>query len=213
MDRDEPLRVAEAVVAMGLRHVVITSVTRDDLFDGGAGIFAETIRQIRAQKPDCTVEVLVPDFKGDPLALKKVVEAEPDILGHNMETVKRLYPRVRPQARYRRSLELIGMAKGMSATLLTKSGVMVGLGETFDEIREVMEQLRGMSCDILTVGQYLRPSPDHVPVDRYYAPEEFLVLKKAGIAAGFRWVESGPFVRSSYGAEAQAEILLRKDSG
>ncbi len=208
VDWGEPLRVAEAVATMGLRHVVVTSVTRDDLPDGGSEIFVEMIRQVRAQMSGCTIEVLIPDFKGNPQALERVVEAKPEILGHNLETVPRLYPQVRPQAVYRRSLEVIRAAKDMDQDLLGKSGIMVGLGETRDEVFEVMDHLLEVGCDILTMGQYLRPSMTHLPVIRYYTPEEFEALKKEGYAAGFRWVESGPLVRSSYGAESQVKALL-----
>jgi len=208
VDWGEPLRVAEAAARMGLRHVVVTSVTRDDLPDGGAALFAETIRQIRYQRTGCTVEVLVPDFRGDLQALRLVVEARPDVLGHNVETVPRLYPQARPQAIYQRSLEVIRSAKEMDQDLLTKSGLMVGLGETMDEVLKVMNHLREIDCDILTIGQYLRPSKTHLPVVRYYTPEEFDKLKEAGYRAGFRWVESGPLVRSSYRSESQAKALL-----
>lgn len=208
VDWGEPLRVAEAAAKMGLRHVVVTSVTRDDLPDGGAALFAETIRQIRYQRTGCTVEVLVPDFRGDLQALRLVVEARPDVLGHNVEAVPRLYPQARPQAIYQRSLEVIRSAKEMDQDLLTKSGLMVGLGETMDEVLKVMNHLREVDCDILTIGQYLRPSKTHLPVVRYYTPEEFDKLKEAGYRAGFRWVESGPLVRSSYRSESQAKALL-----
>ena len=208
VDWGEPLRVAEAAARMGLRHVVVTSVTRDDLPDGGAAVFAETIRQIRYQRTGCTVEVLVPDFRGDLQALRLVVEARPDVLGHNVETVPRLYPQARSQAIYQRSLEVIRSAKEVDQDLLTKSGLMVGLGETMDEVLKVMNHLREIDCDILTIGQYLRPSKTHLPVVRYYTPEEFDKLKEAGYRAGFRWVESGPLVRSSYRSESQAKALL-----
>ena len=207
VDRDEPARVAEAVVAMNLRHAVITSVNRDDLPDGGAAIFAETIRQIRARQPECTVEMLIPDLKGDRQALATVMAAQPEILNHNVETVPRLYHQVRPQAKYPRSLQVIRTARELNSEALTKSGIMVGLGETWDELLAVMADLRAVDCDILTVGQYLRPSQTHLPVVRYYTPEEFDALKEAGYAAGFRWVEAGPLVRSSYHAEAQAREL------
>ncbi|MEE9612488.1 MAG: lipoyl synthase [Desulfatiglandales bacterium] len=207
-DFGEPLRVAEAAAKMGLRHLVVTSVTRDDLKDGGASVFAETIRQLHEQLASCTVEVLIPDFKGERQALEEIVHARPEILGHNVETVLRLYPRVRPQALYQRSLEVLGMVKDLDPNLVTKSGIMVGLGETRDELLEVMHHLRDVGCDILTMGQYLRPSMTHLPVIRYYTPEEFEALKKEGYAAGFRWVESGPLVRSSYGAESQVRALL-----
>lgn len=208
VDLEEPMRVVEAATVMGLHHLVITSVTRDDLTDGGAFIFAETIRQVHNRTPSCTIEVLIPDFKGERQALWKVVQAEPEILAHNVETVPRLYPRVRPQAVYQRSLEVMGIVKELDPNLIIKSGIMVGLGETMDELLEVMRHLRDVGCDILTIGQYLRPSKAHLPVIRYYAPEEFEALKEEGYAAGFRWVESGPLVRSSYCAESQVKALL-----
>jgi len=208
LDQDEPFRVAEAVGAMGLKHVVITSVTRDDVHDGGAEIFAETIRQVHRKVPGCTVEVLIPDFKGDPQALKIVLKANPEVLGHNLETVARLYPQVRPQAGYDRSLQVLRAAKATDGGLLTKSGVMVGMGESKEELLEVMDHLRRVNCDILTLGQYLRPSKTHLSVVRFYTPEEFEALKREGYARGFRWVESGPLVRSSYGAGDQARELL-----
>jgi len=210
LDLEEPFRVAETVAKMGLRHLVITSVTRDDLPDGGASVFAETIRQVHDQVPTCTVEVLIPDFKGERGALKTVVRAGPVILGHNVETVPRLYPQVRPQAVYGRSLEVIRSVREMAPNLVTKSGVMVGLGETKDELLEVMRDLHDAGCHILTIGQYLRPSEAHLPVIRYYAPEEFEALREEGCGIGFRWVESGPLVRSSYGAESQVKALLGK---
>lgn len=202
IDPSEALNVAEAVAAMKLRHAVVTSVTRDDLPDGGAFLFAETVRAIRTRIPGCTVEVLIPDFNGNLEALASVMRSSPDILGHNMETVVRLYPRVRPQADYRRSLELLKAAKKMQPKTLTKSGFMVGMGETWLEMLALMQALREASCDILTIGQYLRPSQAHLSVRRYYTPQEFQALKEAGLRAGFRWVESGPLVRSSYHAEA-----------
>ena len=210
LDVREPVRVAEAIARMGLRHAVITSVNRDELPDGGAWVFAETIRQIRARLPDCTVEVLIPDFKGDPEALKTVMEARPEILNHNTETVPRLYRRVRPQARYQRSLEVIRRAKEFDPGAITKSGVMVGLGETWDELLRVMDDLRRVDCDILTIGQYLQPSRYHLPIERYYTPEEFARLKEEGLARGFKWVESGPLVRSSYHADGQAHLSPRR---
>jgi lipoyl synthase len=199
--------VAEAVASMGLKHAVITSVTRDDLADGGATIFAETISRIHARVPSCTVEVLIPDFKGDVDSLKLVTEAHPEILGHNVETVPRLYPSVRPQANYARSLHLLRLAKDLNPDLLTKSGIMVGLGENIDELIQVFADLRRVGCDILTVGQYLRPTRGHLQVVRYYTPDEFISLREAGYEAGFRWVESGPLVRSSYHADRQAREL------
>jgi lipoic acid synthetase len=208
VDLEEPMRVVETAAAMGLHHLVITSVTRDDLTDGGASIFAETIRQVHNRMPSCTIEVLIPDFKGERQALWKVVQAEPEILAHNVETVPRLYHRVRPQAVYQRSLEVMGVVKELDPNLVIKSGIMVGLGETMDELLEVVGHLRDAGCDILTIGQYLRPSEAHLPVIRYYAPEEFEALKEEGYAAGFRWVESGPLVRSSYCSESQVKALL-----
>ena len=201
LDLDEPVRVADAVQALGLRHAVITSVNRDELEDGGAFLFADTIRQIRKKIPSCTVEVLIPDFQGQESALATVMDEQPDILNHNIETVPRLFPSIRPQGKYQRSLELLDRAKSMGA--LTKSGLMAGLGETFDELRDVMLDLRAVGCDILTLGQYLRPTKDHAPVARFYTPEEFQALKEEGLSFGFQHVESGPLVRSSYHAEQQ----------
>jgi lipoic acid synthetase len=195
---------------MGLRHTVITSVTRDDLKEGGAEIFAETIEAVRQRFPGCTVEVLIPDFQGNWKALETLISVRPDILGHNVETVPRLYPEVRPQARYDLSLDVLRKAKEMDPPGITKSGLMVGLGESMEEIREVMGELRDVGCDILTIGQYLRPGTGHHPVMRYYKPEEFEDLRAQGLGAGFRWVESGPLVRSSYHADAQARALLGK---
>jgi lipoic acid synthetase len=194
---------------MGLRHAVITSVNRDDTPDGGAAIFAETIRWTRRLSPGTTIEVLIPDFKGDWDALATVCRAEPEILNHNTETVPRLYHRVRPQARFERSAELLRRAKALDPGALTKSGVMVGLGETREELLDVFEALAGASVDILTVGQYLRPTPDHLPIERYWHPDEFADLKSAALAMGFRHVESGPLVRSSYHAEEQAAGAAR----
>ena len=200
-DPEEPRRVAEAVARMGLRHAVITSVNRDDQGDGGAGIFAAVIHAIRGRVPGCRVEVLIPDFKGDWDALARVVAARPDILNHNTETVPRLYRQVRPGARFERSLELLRRSK--QAGLLTKSGLMVGLGEEPEELRSAMLALRGAETDILTVGQYLRPSLQHLPVRRYYAPDEFARIKEFALGLGFSHVESGPLVRSSYHADEQ----------
>jgi lipoic acid synthetase len=201
LDLDEPRRVAEAILALGLRHAVITSVNRDDLEDGGAAIFAETIRRVRASSPRCTVEVLIPDFKGSRAAQEAVFSARPDILNHNTETVPRLYRPVRPQGKYQWTLELLQRAK--AAGLTTKSGLMLGLGETPEEVEAVMRDLIAHGCDILTLGQYLQPTKSHLPVARYYHPEEFARLKAAGDRMGFRRVESGPLVRSSYHAEQQ----------
>jgi len=201
LDTDEPYRVAEAIRLMNVRHAVITSVNRDELPDGGAAIFAETIRQARRVNPEVKIEVLIPDFRGVRWALQLVIDEKPDILNHNTETVPRLYAEVRPQAKYGRSLELI--RRGHDAGMVTKSGLMLGLGERRDEVLGVMRDLRTSGCDILTLGQYLRPSKDHLPVARYVPPEEFLGLKTEGLAMGFRHVESGPLVRSSYHAAGQ----------
>ncbi len=201
LDREEPARVAEAVKRMHLRHAVITSVNRDELPDGGAGIFAETIARIRAEVPGCRVEVLIPDFRGDLPSIRTVIDARPDILNHNTETVPRLYSRVRPQAKYDRSLYLLRVCGEQGLT--TKSGIMLGLGERREEIEEVLQDLRGAGVDILTLGQYLQPTREHLPVDRYVTPEEFNGWKEYGLRIGFRHVESGPLVRSSYHAEEQ----------
>ncbi len=206
VDYLEPHRLARGVELLGLDYVVITSVTRDDLPDGGAGVFAACVRAIRRNKPQCRVEVLVPDFLGDWNALATVVEAEPFVLGHNVETVPRLYRRVRPKAGYRRSLDLVAKVKELDPGMLTKSGIMVGLGETREEILEVMADLRAAGCDILTIGQYLRPSQRHVPVERFYPPEEFESLAEHGRELGFRHVEAGPLVRSSYHAQQQVHL-------
>jgi lipoic acid synthetase len=203
-DLDEPRRVAEAVAALDLRYAVITSVTRDDLDDGGAFIFAETIRGVRAAVPDCRIEVLIPDFRGDTDALAQVVRARPDVLNHNIETVARLYSLVRPQADYRRSLDLLARAKTIDASCTTKSGLMVGVGETDDEVEGTLRDLRAAGCDIVTIGQYLRPSTDHLPVQRYVEPETFTRYADLGAALGFQHVESAPLVRSSYHAKEQA---------
>lgn len=201
VDRDEPKRVGEAVALMNLRHAVITSVNRDELYDGGASIFAETITEIRRRLPACRIEVLIPDFQGSEEALNIVLDAQPDILNHNTETVPSLYKTVRPQAHYHRSLELLERAKARGFT--TKSGIMVGLGETNEEVLETMSDLNAVNCDILTIGQYLRPTQEHLPVLRYVHPDEFALFKEKGLAMGFRYVESGPLVRSSYHAAQQ----------
>jgi lipoic acid synthetase len=207
LDEDEPVRVAESALALNLSHCVLTSVNRDELPNGGAHIFANTIREIRKRLPHCTIEVLIPDFKGDLAALREVMEAKPEILNHNTETVPRLYRTVRPQANYRQSLDLLANAKKLDPGALTKSGIMVGLGETKEEIIEVMHDLRAQELDILTIGQYLRPSPLHLPVYRYVHPDEFQEFHDVGLEMGFQWVESGPLVRSSYHAEGQVQAL------
>lgn len=201
-DPEEPVRVAEAADRMGLRYVVVTSVTRDDLPDGGAGHFAATIREIRRRIPAARVEVLIPDFQGDPDALRTVLEARPDVLNHNIETVPRLYPRVRPEAVYERSLALLDLAAGMAPDIPTKSGLMLGLGETDTEVRETLGDLRRAQCRFITIGQYLQPSGGHLPVERYVPPGEFDAWRETALAMGFTAAASGPFVRSSYHAEA-----------
>jgi lipoyl synthase len=199
LDWDEPRRVADAVKTMGLRHAVITSVNRDERKDGGAPIFAETIRLIRENVPGCTIEVLIPDFKGSEEALNIVLDANPDVLNHNIETVPRIYRMVRPQAKYGQSLELLDRAKKRG--FLTKSGIMVGIGEKPEEVLEVMHDLRNVECEILTIGQYLQPTKNHLPIERFVHPEEFTMYRVEGKKMGFRHVESGPLVRSSYHAE------------
>ena len=201
IDHAEPRRVAEAVQALGLRHAVITSVNRDELDDGGAAIFADTIRQIRELSQTCTIEVLIPDFEGNMTALAMVCAEKPDILNHNIETVQRLFPAIRPQGKYRRSIELLGQAKQLG--MRTKSGLILGMGETMDEAREVMRDLRSVDCDIITIGQYLQPTRQHLPVARFYDPGDFALFKEEGMALGFAHVEAGPLVRSSYHAEQQ----------
>jgi lipoyl synthase len=204
-DPDEPLRVADAVGRLELRHAVITSVDRDDLPDFGAGIFAATVRAIRERLPDCSIEVLVPDFQGDESAIATVLAARPDVYNHNTETVPRLYKRARPGGRYPRVLDLFRFAKRVAPDVPTKSGIILGMGETIEEVIDVMKDLRSVDVDILTLGQYLRPSADHIPLDRYYTPDEFRHLREVGLAQGFRHVESGPLVRSSYHAWEQVQ--------
>ncbi len=204
LDIDEPRRVADAVASMKLNHVVITSVNRDELKDGGASIFAETIRQIRIRQPKCRIEVLIPDFRGDRMAMDIVVDAAPEILNHNLETVPRLYSVVRPQAKYERSLEVLRYFKERG--LVTKTGVMVGIGERPEEVLDVMKDMRKSDVDILTVGQYLQPTKEHLPIDRYVTPDEFAMYKSKGLEMGFKYVESGPLVRSSYHADEQIVI-------
>ncbi|MEW9673176.1 lipoyl synthase [Ammoniphilus sp. 3BR4] len=210
LDWAEPDRVAEATEQMGLQHVVVTSVARDDLEDGGAIIFAETIRAIRSRLPMCSVEVLIPDFIGNWDALRVVLDAKPDILNHNMETVERLSDRVRSKAKYRRSLELLLKSKELSPLIPTKSSLMIGIGETLDEILLTMNDLRNVDCDILTIGQYLQPTKQHLEVVKYYSPTEFQWLKEEGEKRGFKHVESGPLVRSSYHAHEQVQASRTK---
>ena len=207
LDWLEPERVAQAVKAMKLKHAVITSVNRDDRRDGGAPIFAMVIRRIRELHPGCSIEVLIPDFKGSLEALKIVMDAHPEILNHNVETVPRLFKQVQPQDRYEWSATILSNAKKLDPAVLTKSGIMVGLGETPEEVKAVMRDQRSWGVDILTLGQYLQPSKQHLPIERYYTPEEFAELKAYGLQIGFRWVESGPLVRSSYHAAEQVRAL------
>jgi lipoic acid synthetase len=200
VDPEEPLKVALAVQQMGISHVVITSVNRDELPDQGSTIWAKTIEEVRRLNPKVSIEVLIPDFKGDLNCLQRVLDAKPNILNHNVETVPRLYRTVRPQAKYERSLRVLQYSKEQG--FITKTGIMVGIGETFDEVVQVMKDLRQIDVDIFTIGQYLQPTPAHLPVDRFVTPEEFKQYKLIGIELGFRHVESGPLVRSSYHAES-----------
>jgi lipoic acid synthetase len=209
LDWDEPERVAQAVMQMDLKHAVITSVNRDERRDGGAPIFAMVIRRIRQLQPGCSVEVLIPDFKGSIEALQIVMSARPEILNHNVETVPRLFKAVQPQDRYEWSQAILTKARKLDPEVLTKSGIMVGLGETMDEVKEVMRDLNDWGVDILTIGQYLQPSRKHLPIHRYYEPEEFLELKAFGLELGFKWVESSPLVRSSYHAGEQVRALSK----
>jgi lipoic acid synthetase len=209
LDLDEPRRVAEAVAAMGLKYAVVTSVDRDDQADGGAGIFAETIREIRLRMPATRVEVLIPDFKGEEAPLRSVLDAGPDVLNHNTETVPRLYRMARSGGKYARTLELLNRARAYAPHIPTKTGLMVGLGEDYDEVVQVFRDLRNVGVSILTIGQYLRPSPAHAPMTRYYHPDEFRALKRDALALGFVHVEAGPLVRSSYHAHEQADAYDR----
>jgi len=212
LDLGEAARLAEAIAALELNYAVITSVDRDDLADGGAGMFAACIRAIRERRPDCGVEVLIPDFEGNWDALATVIEAGPAVLNHNIETVPRLYPRVRPNARYERSLELISHVRALGPSTATKSGLMVGLGETFEELVEAMSDLYDAGCELVTIGQYLRPTAKHLPVARYYEPSEFDALAAAGRELGLMLVEAGPLVRSSYHAAEQADAAAARRS-
>ncbi len=206
LDPEEPGRVGDAVARMGLGHAVVTSVNRDELADGGASMFAATIREVRRRSPGTTVEVLIPDFRGVAWALDVVLAERPEVLAHNVETVPRLYPRVRPQAVFERSLEVLRRTKAISPDLVCKSGIMVGLGESADEVLATMRDIRAQGTDVLTIGQYLRPSPLHLPIERYWTPAEFAELRDAGMAMGYRHVESGPLVRSSYHAERHVNV-------
>jgi lipoic acid synthetase len=203
VDVGEPERLARIVERMGLNYCVITSVNRDDLGDGGAFIFSLCIKLIRAYSPNCKVEVLIPDFAGNVWALKKLIKAKPDVLNHNLETSKRIFKKVRPKGDYKRSLELLALSKELDRNIPTKSGIMIGLGEDFDEIVETMEDLRSHGCDLLTIGQYLRPSQKHWPISKFYKPSEFDELKRIGTDMGFKHVAAGPLVRSSYHADEQ----------
>lgn len=207
LDWEEPERVAQAVKAMNLQHAVITSVNRDDRKDGGAPLFAMVIQRIRALHPGCSIEVLIPDFKGSLEALRIVMQARPEILNHNVETVPRLFKRVQPQDRYAWAEATLTNAKKLDAEVLTKSGIMLGLGEEIEEVKEVMRDLRSWGVDILTIGQYLQPSKRHLPIERYYTLDEFEALKEYGLSIGFKWVESAPLVRSSYHAAEQVRAL------
>jgi lipoic acid synthetase len=208
VDTAEPSRVADAIEAMALRHAVITSVDRDDLPDGGASVFAATIRQTRTRIPSCRIEVLIPDFQGGEAPLRTVLDAGPDVLNHNIETVPRLYRMARSGGRYPRSLELLDRSRQYRPSIPTKTGIMVGLGEELDEVVAVFDDLRGVGVAILTIGQYLRPTPQHAPMTRYYHPDEFAELKRLALMRGFQHVESGPLVRSSYHAHEQADAVL-----
>ena len=206
LDLEEPRRVVESIKELNLKHAVITSVNRDELEEGGAEIFKECVRLLREDKPDCTVEILIPDFKGEEKAFNIIMQSPPDILNHNMETVKRLYHAVRPQANYERSLNLIKWFKGKG--LKTKSGIMVGIGETPEEVLKFLQDLINHKCDILTIGQYLQPTKQHLSVDRFVTPEEFALYKTEGMKLGFKIVESAPLVRSSYHADKHARLLF-----
>ena len=209
VDREEPGRLAEAVASLGLHHVVITSVDRDDLDDGGASVFARSIESVRRQLPSCRIEVLIPDFSGRAADLLEVLDAGPDVLNHNIETVERLYRTARPAGRYKRALELLDRAGRYAPDIPTKSGLMVGLGEQWAEIVTTLGDLQRAGCDLLTIGQYLRPSAAHLPVARFYTPAEFATLKETALALGFGHVEAGPLVRSSYHAREQSDTFDR----
>ena len=207
LDLQEPKRLAEVVKSMGLRYCVITSVNRDDLPDGGAYIFASCINKIRETSPDCRVEVLIPDFAGSWPALQRVIESGPAVLNHNIESSVRIFPKVRPKGNYNLSLELLAKVKDIDPAMVTKSGIIVGMGETVDEVLDTMAALRNVDCDLLTIGQYLRPSARHLAINRFYRPEEFEELRKAGESMGFKHVASGPLVRSSYHADERHDAV------
>jgi lipoic acid synthetase len=209
LDLAEPERVADAALQMGLKHCVVTSVARDDLEDGGAMVFAETIKAVRGKLPLCGVEVLIPDFLGREASLRTVLEAKPDILNHNIETVERMSDRVRSKAKYHRSLELLARSKQIAPQIPTKSSIMIGVGEQWDELLQTMDDLRAVDCDIMTIGQYLQPSVNHLAVQMYYTPEQFAILKQEGMKRGFKHVESGPLVRSSYHAHEQVKSAVQ----
>jgi lipoic acid synthetase len=209
LDLAEPERVADAALQMGLKHCVVTSVARDDLEDGGAMVFAETIKAVRGKLPLCGVEVLIPDFLGREASLRTVLEAKPDILNHNIETVERMSDRVRSKAKYRRSLELLARSKQIAPSIPTKSSIMIGVGEQWEELLQTMDDLRAVDCDIMTIGQYLQPSVNHLAVQMYYTPEQFAMLKQEGMKRGFKHVESGPLVRSSYHAHEQVKSAVQ----
>lgn len=208
IDLNEPKRLAETVQAMGLRYCVVTSVNRDDLPDGGAYIFSACISKIREVNPDCRVEVLIPDFAGSSDSLRRVIEAEPAVLNHNIESTVRVFPKVRPKGSYQLSLELLAKAKEIDPLMVTKSGIIVGMGETVEEVTQTMADLRSVDCDLLTVGQYLRPSTKHHPIDRFYTPAEFEEIRQVGLRMGFKHVASGPLVRSSYHADEQHDAAF-----
>lgn len=211
VDPEEPENVATAADKLGLKHTVVTSVTRDDLPDGGAAHFAETIRALKKRMPSSTVEVLIPDFQGSNDALQTVIDARPEIINHNIETVPSLYNTVRPMAKYDRSLELLQRVKQLTTGIYSKTGIMVGLGETKDEVLQVMDDLIGVGCELLTIGQYLQPSKDHLPIKEYITPEQFKEYKQIGLEKGFKYIASGPFVRSSYNAiEGMKEMEAQK---
>lgn len=209
LDLTEPTRLAQSVKKMGLKYVVITSVNRDDLPDGGSFIFSQCVKQVRKQVDDCKIEVLIPDFQGNHEALVTIIESNPDTLNHNIESVRRIFNRVRPQGNFDQSIKLLSDSKKINSNIVTKSGMMVGLGETWDEIIETMEELRSVGCDVLTIGQYLRPSQKHVALSKWYTPEEFSSLQDIGFELGFSHVFAGPLVRSSYHAAEQHEAAVK----